>query len=331
MAIGSGLAGSLGVAAETTYGTYAAPSRFLEFDKVDLKKVKNVQQGGGLYSGGFAQRGSRRVVTTRAAAGSIEMEVTNRSFGLLLAHIMGGAAAPVQQGATTAYLQTHAIADNIGKMLTCQVGVPDLTGTVRPHTYLGAKVTGAEFSCGVDEHLTCKIDLDARDLSESQGLVAPSYPVGLLPFHFAQMGFKWGAFGAEVAVPGVRKVSLKIERAQATNRFYANGTGLKSEPIMNDWVKISGSIETDYLDKTIFEDRYSADSSASLIWEFVGNPIAGANAETVRFRIPMTFLDDGTPGVEGPDVTSPTFTFAGQHDGANSLITAEYMSADTAL
>ena len=37
MAIGSGLGGQFGVAAETTYGTYVPPAHFLEVSKVDLK------------------------------------------------------------------------------------------------------------------------------------------------------------------------------------------------------------------------------------------------------------------------------------------------------
>lgn len=328
MAIGSGLAGSFGIAPETTYGTYVAPTRFLEVNKVDLKKVKNVKQGGGLAAGRLLQRGTRRVVTTRAASGGVELEVPNKGFGLLLQALMGTTVTPVQQATTTAYLQTHTIADNVGKMLTAQVGVPDLAGTVRPYTYTGCKVMGAEFSCGVDDLLMAKVDMDARDVSESQGLVAPSYPAGLLPRSFPEMGFKWGTFGSEAAVQGVRKVTVKIERPQAGNRFYANNLGLKSEPLMNNWLKISGSIETDYIDKTIFADRYAADSSASMILEFVGPLIASTFFETFRIRIPMVFLDGDTPTLDSPDVVNPTFSFTAEDDGTNSPVTIEYMSTD---
>lgn len=143
MAIGSGLAAQIGFAAESTYGTYVAPTRFLEFNKADLKKVKNTVQGGGLAAGRFAQLGSRRAVTSEAAAGSVEMEVINKGFGLLLAHLLGSSATAVQQGGSTAYLQAHTLGDNFGKSLTTQVGVPDLTGTVRPYTYKA-------FALGVD-------------------------------------------------------------------------------------------------------------------------------------------------------------------------------------
>ena len=38
-------------------------------------------------------------------------------MGILLQHIMGGTVTPVQQAATIAYLQTHPLADNVGKSL----------------------------------------------------------------------------------------------------------------------------------------------------------------------------------------------------------------------
>ena len=89
MAIASGLAAQIGVAAESTYGTYVAPTRFLEYNKADLKAKKNVVQGGGLAAGQVAQLGSRRVVTSVSVEGGFELEVANKGMGLLLAHLLG--------------------------------------------------------------------------------------------------------------------------------------------------------------------------------------------------------------------------------------------------
>lgn len=329
MAVGSGLAASLGVSPEVTYGTYVAPTKFYEVTKPALAKVKNTIQSSGIAAGRLVDLGSRRVVATKAASGSIECEVPNKLFGFLLQHIMGGLVTPVQQAATTAYLQTHQLVDNVGRYMTVQVGVPDLGGTVRPFSFLGAKVTAAEFSCGIDEFLTCKLDIDARDVSEAQGLAAPSYPASVAPFHFGQSTLKIGATaGAAAAVTGVRKMSLKIERPQKTDRFYLGAAGLKAEPIANEKIKISGSIETDFVDKTIFADRYAADTGFAAVWEFVGPVIASTYFETIRFTIPLAFLDSGTPQVEGPDVVAPKFDFVALHDGTNGAVTVEYISTD---
>lgn len=331
MAIGSGLAASLGLAAETTYGTYVAPTRFHEFTSEDLKKIKNVVQGGGLAAGRLAQAGSRRVVTTNAGSGSISMEVPNKGFGLLLQHLMGTTVTPVQQGATAAYLQTHTIADNVGKYLTGQVGVPATSGTVNPYTFLGGKVTGAEFSCGVDELLMAKIDMDYRQVVESQSLAAPSYTASVSPFHGGQMDVKLGTYNSEASVSGVKKVTVQIERAQNTSRFYAGGSGLKSEPIMSDFIKVSGTFEVDYLDKTTFADRFAADTSTALDLVFTGDQIAAPYNYTFRLRLPQIFLDGDTPTVDGPDVVSGSFPFVAQYDGTNALATILYTSTDTTV
>jgi hypothetical protein len=331
MAIGSGLGGSFGIVPETVYGTYVAPTRFHEVNKANMKKVKNTVQGGGLAAGRFAQLGSRRVVTTQAGTGSVEMELPSKGFGILLNNLFGGTVVPVQQSATAAYLQTHPIADNVGKFLTLQSGIPDTTGTVRPYSFIGSKITAIEFACGVDELVIAKIDFDSRDITEAQVLASVSYVTGVQPRHFGEMAVKFGTFGSEAAVQGIRKVTLKIERPQAMDRFYANNAGLKAEPIMSDFVKVSGSFESDYVDKTILADRFAADSSTSLVWEFVGPVIASTFNQTFRIRVPQVFLDGDSPDLDGPGIVKGTFPFVGQFDGTNALVSAEYMSTDVAL
>lgn len=332
MGIGSGLGGSLGVAPESAYGTYTAPTRFYEVTKADIKKVKNTVQGGGLAAGRMVQLGSRRVVTTEAASGSIEMEMANKGMGLLLQHVFGGTVTPVQQGATTAYLQTHSLVDNVGKSLTVQSGVPDTGGTVRPYTFKGGKVAGAEFACSVDGLLTVNLDMDFQKASEVETLVAPSYPAGVMPFHFGQLTVKLGAsYGTEVAVSGVKGISLKVERGQATDRFYASAAGLKAEPLVNDYAKITGSIDADFLDKTVFADRFAADTPTSIVLEWVGPLIASTYYQTFRLKLPMAFFDGDTPNLDGPDVVSGSFGFTGQFDATNAAVIAEYVSTDVAV
>lgn len=331
MAIGSGLAASIGFAAESTYGTYVAPTRFLEYIKADLKKKKNVVQGGGLAAGRIAQLGSRRVVTSESVEGGFELEVANNGMGLLLAHLLGSSATPVQQGATAAYLQAHTVGDNIGKSLTIQHGVPDLTGTVRPFTFKGCKLSGAEFSCKVGELLTMSLDVDGRQASEVETLVAASLATGVAPFHWAQMSVKLGTFGAEAAVSGVKGFSVKFDRGMASERFYAGAGGLKAEPIMNDFLKVSGSIEVDLVNKADFADRFAADSATSLVIEFVGPLIASTYYQTFRIKLPMVFFDGDTPTVDGPDVTSGGYPFVAQLDGTNPLVSIDYISTDTTL
>lgn len=328
MAIGSGLGAQIGIAAESAYGTFVAPTKFIEFNKESLVLKKTTAQSAGIAAGRLMALSSRRVVTQKEASGSIELEVTNKAMGLLLQALMGTSVTPVQQAATAAYLQTHTLADTAGKSLTIQKGVPLTTGTVTDKTFVGCKVISAEFSCEVGGMLMCTLEIDGKNCDETQTLAVASYS-NMSPFHFGQMGLKTGTVGTEAALDGVRKVSIKIERPQATDRFYANQSALKAEPISNDQVKITGSLEMDYVATTV-DDLHTSDGATSLVWEFIGPIIASTYAETFRVTLPAVKVDDAPPTVEGFDVIRPTFQFTGLYDGTN-LPVITYISTDTAL
>ena len=331
MAIGSGLGSSFGFAPEVTYGTYVAPTRWIETASPQLRKVKNTVQGGAMSAGGLMRRGTMRNVTTKAGGGTLTTEVYSKRMGYLLNGLMGGTVTPVQQAATTAYLQTHAMADSTGKFYTMQAGVPDLGGVVRPYTFLGSKITAIEFACGIDQNLTATVTVDSRDVTEAETLAAPSYATGVRVFHFAQGTVKLGTYSSEAAVSGVRSMRLRIERPQRTDRFYFGGAGLKSEPILNDYAVVSGTIDADFTDKTIFADRFAADTSTSLVWEFVGPLIEDTYFETFRITVPMIFFDSDTPVINGPDVVTGPYNFTAAYDGTNAPATIAYISTDTTL
>lgn len=328
MAIGSGLGAQIGIAAETTYGTFVAPAKFIEFNKQSLALKKTTATSTGIAAGRLMALSSRRVVTQREASGSIELEVANKGMGVLLQALMGTSVTPVQQGVTSAYLQTHTLADTWGKSLTIQAGIPMTTGTVTDKTFLGCKVISAEFSCEVGGMLAATFEFDGKDVDETQTLAVASYS-STSPFHFGQMGLKAGSFGTETALDGVRKVSVKIERPQATDRFYANQSALKAQPISNDLVKVSGSLEMDYVATTV-DDLHTSDGATSLVWEFIGPIIASTYAETFRVKLPAIKVDDAPPTVDGYQVVRPTFNFTGLFDGTNP-VAIEYMSSDVSL
>jgi hypothetical protein len=328
MAIGSGLGAQLGISAESSYGVFAAPTKFIEFTKESLALKKTTAQSAGIAAGRLLPLSSRRVLTRKEVQGSLEMEIANKGMGVILQQLMGTSVTPVQQGVTTAYLQTHTLASVAGKSLTIQKGVPLTTGTVTDKTLVGCKITSGEFACGVGEMLTGSFEIDGKDCDESQTLAVASYS-NMSPFHFGQMALKTGAYGTETALDGIRKVSVKVERPQDVERFYANQASLKKEPIENDQVKITGTLETDYVATTL-DDLHTSDGATSLVWEFVGPLIASTFYETFRITLPAIRLDEGPPVVDGFGVIKPSFNFTGLYDGTNQP-KIEYISTDVAL
>jgi hypothetical protein len=330
MTVGSGIGGQVGIAPESTYGTYVAPTRFLPITKAPIKKSKQTVTPAWMGAGRLMTLGAGRVVTTRAADGSIELPLYNHGLGLLLQALMGTSVTPVQQGATTAYMQTHTLADTLGKSLTVQVGVPDTLGVVHPYTFLGAKVADATFTYEVAKELTGQFTLQARDVSETQTLAAASYGASARPFVGTDTGLKIGAYGSEAVVQGVRKASVKIERMIKNDRYYMGNNGLMSEPLIADFAKLTGSLDADFVDKTTFADRFASDGSFSLVLEAVGLNIASTYNDTFRITLPQCFFDGDGPTLDGPGVITGTFPFTCEFDGTN-LPRIEYMSADTTV
>lgn len=329
MAIGSGLGSQLGIAPEVTYGTFVAPTSWLLPVKVSLKKVKNTAQSAAIASGRLLASASGRVLTTRAAGGSIDVEVSTRKMGLLLQALMGTTVTPTVLVAP-AYTQVHTLADTVDKSLSIQVGVPEAGGTVRPYSFSGSKVTSGSFEFEPGSIPTASFEFDCQDVTEAPALGAASFPTGITPFVGAKTAIKVGTYGSEAAVVGVKKATVKIDRAIDTERFYLGGAGLKAQPISNGFVAITGSISADYVDKTVFADRFASDAGFSLVLETTGALIGGTNYETFRITLPGCYLDGDTPILDGPGVVNGDYSFTCLFDGTNQP-KIEVISAETTL
>src|SRR5579859_5945570 len=162
MAIGSGLAGQLGVAEETTWNNRVTASRFYEFDNENVNLVQDFIQGVGLRPTQRIPRSDRRVTNKKGAAGSVSCAVLNKSFGLLLKHGLG--IAPVittPSGGTATRLQTfNAPGDPTGKSLTMQIGTPDIGGTARVREYTGVKITDFSLNQALNALLMMGLNVD---------------------------------------------------------------------------------------------------------------------------------------------------------------------------
>lgn len=330
MTVGSGIGGQVGIVAETTYGTYVAPTRFLPVTGSDLKKVKNTTDITPFGAGNLIKPSWGREVTTKGGGGSIDLPVVNKGMGLIIQALMGTTVTPVQQATSTAYLQTHTLADTAGKSLTAQVGVPNTAGTVNPYSFVGCKVMGGEFTLEVAKELTAKFDLDAQDVTEGETLAAASFATGLRPFVGTDVTAKIGTYGSEASVSGVTKATVKIDRSLGVERYYFGGAGLKAEPIINGFAPITGTITADFVTKADWADRFRDDTEFSLVLEAVGSLIESTYYHTFRITIPGCRLDGDTPTLSGQEVVSGDFPFTALFDGTN-LPKIEIISTDTAV
>jgi hypothetical protein len=332
MALATNLAGSCGVSPESTFGTYVAPGRWLLVDQAAAQLKPTRVQGQGLAAGRAVAAASQYVETDRHAEGSIQAQMSYSKWGVPLNMIFGGTPTVVQQGASAAWLQTHSHnASILGKSMTVQVGNTEYsTQTVKPFTMLGGKVTSANFSCAAGELLNVNLDLWGKDLTEAQTLVAPSY-TSQIPFHFGNLTVKIGAsYGAESTVQGVTKVDFTLPRP-LNNPLYAGAT-TAVDADTNDFVVPTGTISSDLFLKATLNDRFAANTTFSMVWEWVGpTAIASTFFPTFRLKFPSCQLTGDSPMLDGPDVNKGDWTFEVKNDLTNAPVICEYMSTDTAI
>ena len=323
MAIGSGLGSSFGMSPETAWGTYVAPTRFVRARSTTANKTATRVQGEGIASGSFGMASTQYVETVTGGSGQVALDIQGKGMGVLFQTLMGTAITPVQQSTTTAYLQTHTLADPFGKSMSVQVGLPQRGGTVTPATLTGVKVTQAALTCAVDGLLQGTFDFDAKGYENTTTLASVSYGTGVNVFHGAQMSVKMGTFGSEASVSGVKSVNVTIARPHDVAAYYAGATGVKGEPVINAATAITGSITVDFIDTATFHARARDLTQTSLVLSWVGPVIASTYYETFTVTIPtVVWPSPESFNASDRNVLSHSFNFEWRYDGTNLPVVA---------
>lgn len=323
----SGLGAQLTVGTESTWGTAVARNRHFEHIDNKMKARRDYLRSRQLRAGAQFQAASRRVQTTKGAAGSVSMEVPNKQFGVFLNQLHGATVTPTQQGGTAAYLQAHPVGltDPSGKSLTIQEGVPQTNGTVAAFTYPGSKVTAATFKCAVDAFLTCDLEFDAKDLLTNVALDTFSPASTLRSFHFVQ-----GVLTVDGASAGVvQRFELAITIPYATDR-YTLGSDQKALPVINDYPTITPKIDCEFSSPTL-HDNFLSGAQSALVLTFEGPTIASTYKEMIRFTIPAAGYNGDTPTVDGPDLLVQDIELETLDNGTDAPLTISYQSVDTAI
>ncbi|MDQ3107512.1 MAG: phage tail tube protein [Actinomycetota bacterium] len=299
MAIGTGISGQVGFAAESTYGTAVTVTKFVEVDKWSIKKVPNWMRSNGIRSGQLMDRSEDSAIGTFDVSGSMEMDLTAKNVALLFKHAVG---AVVTSGAGP-FTHTITPATTTGLSLTMQGGIPDVGGTVRPFTASGVKVTGFEVSWARDKWLTAAWDLLAKDSVTATALATASYSSANPPYGWPHVVVTIG--GAEF-----KSLSGKVSFKQAAGpRFYAGAT-TTAEPLQNG--KIMATLElTGHFESLTAYDRTLAGTEAAVSVAITN----GVNS--VTFSGNARFMD-GAPELSGIDYIDQPYKAEFAATGADS-------------
>jgi hypothetical protein len=339
---GSGLGSILRTGIEDTYGSLATIDKAIAVDSAEIKQAPIYFKGQGLHGGAFVRYDAETVKTNQDAGGSIKTSFFMDGMGRLIGSLMGSlGSAPTQLDTTTAYKQVHTFGSSWGQSLSFQQIIPDVSQVGHVWNVLGAKVTEGQFECSAGNPLLATFTVDAQDRFEVADGADVANPGGSPFFAWQHMTIKVGAFGSEQVVDGVSKWSGSIKRAQADKRFNAGKLTtnpssvytIKDEPVDNGYVDITGTLDTEYLDDTLFEDYYQTDTPFSLEVDFTAATLAGvALPYSVNFAFPCCrFLTGEDPSVPGPDLIKPSMAYEVMNDGVHPVATITIVGKDTAL
>lgn len=316
----------LGYAEETTYGTPVTVTRFAEFNSCSVELARSVVQSAGLRRSRRLPRSDRFMPYTVGAAGTIELDVPTKGFGLFLEHMLGS----ISTGTITDsnYTHTATIGDLDGKSLTIQAGKPRVgSATVDPYTWHGCKFTGWTLSMDVDGILVASLDVDAEDEDNSNALATASYPADTRVFTFN---------GCAVTIAGdsfeATSWSLQAENTLDTERRFLTGTSLKKEPLENGDRAFTVSLEAEYKDLTQY-NRYKSATAAGMLGAIVATftgPVAhgGATFPQIVVTVPAGRFDSVSQPISGPEKITQSISAMAMDNGSDQPVTITYRTVD---
>lgn len=324
MAIRSGIAAQLGMVAESTYGTFVVPTRFLEFNDEGIELDQENLESEAIRANSRVLRSDRFARNLKGASGDVSFEVQSKGFGLPLKHWLGSVVITTPGGGTNTRDHTTTLGDPNGLALTVQVGRPDVSGTVQPFSYLGGKIVEAELSNSVDGALMWKPTFDFQSATTAQALATASYS--------ASTEILWYS-GGSVTVGGssvnVKDVSLKVSTGIDTERFFIRNSTQKLEPQIAEMTEISGEMTLEFVDLTQYA-RVTGSTTAAVVLLWEGSTIETTFKYGVQVTLPTVRFDEGTPTVGGAGILEQKLAFKALYDGTTEPITLRYRTTDTA-
>lgn len=322
MAVGSGLSAQLMMKAESAYGTPVTVDRAFEPNSESI-----AHDLGKVYSRGL--RGRRvdrtdRVKTfTKNHAGSVELDVFNKNFGLIFQHMLGQNTVTGSSANKTHTCVLDAAAQ-FGKSMTLQMGRPDVGGTVRAFTYAGGKITKWEFTCEVDQILKLKTDWNFASVLTATALASPSYIATQEAFIFTE-----GAVSIGGTPRSVKKLSLSGDSKLDVGRRFIGGA--QKEPIAGDFTDIMGSFGMEFEDLTDWGAAIAGTVQAVVITFTLATIIpTTAVPFSLTITLPAVEFTEAKPTVGGPGIVPLELPFRVLDDGTNPPISLVYVTSDTA-
>lgn len=345
MATGTGLDAQIGMKTETTVGTQVVVDRFFPFDSAEVVMEPSYIEGTSIRAGKKYKSVNQVGIARRTVTGKVQVPVTYKNFGWFWRHFIGstGTAVVVPAG-TLAFDQYHTPGGLRGQSFTMQVGKPEAsTGTVKPFTYFGCKVTDWDLTFADNALTQCSFSVDGWNQDSVSALTTATYITSNPQWSFADVTtFKLGGTpstaagkttiaGGTAVTSVVSQVVLSGKNTMATDRFGLGNAGIKKEQLETDFTAISGTFSAEF-NSADFQGAFEAGTTTSLQIDSISTPvIEGTTHYLLSVILPSIKITKAPAVVSGPGLVavSGEFMVYDPDDGSNPPIQIHIVSTDT--
>lgn len=326
----SGIGAQLGIATESTPGTFVPPTTFLTLLSESLQLKPDYTKIAGLRPDVLVQQDALHLQTTRNVEGDIVPVPLTSGLGKLLNLLTGATVTPTGAAAAKTFVFPIGNSAPDGKSISIQVGVPGTDGVVQAKSVKGAVITSITFGMERGGALTCTATMWGADLDTTQTLATAVYPTNAEAFSFLS-----SVLQIDGTAPSALVTAATITFAFAKNveRYGLNGSGTAATPITNAQIAISGNYTVEFSGGWAHYNAYRNSTRRSLTLNNSGRTdiVAGTKGQ-LNFTVPkMVVEDNATPVVAGPDIVTTQASWTAVGDGVNPPATITYVTADAAL
>lgn len=298
---------SIGIGWETSRGGGSSADYWLNcrsfdfFDRAD--KAKSTAGLGGIWDP------NQSIVTLKRAEGNTEVEIGDKSFGLLLLATLGTVARTQKE--TTAYYHTFTLQnDNIHDSLA--ITTTDPIGDLQFRLTMIEKLT---LTFVPDDLVTASVDFKSKNSCASSATAAY---IAENKFVGRHLTFKVAATTAALAAATatkLKKLVLNFEKNTAFDNVLGSVT---ADEILNQNFRITGELELNYEDRTMAGYMLDGDYKAIRI-DLLNSDVTIGATSNPEFKLDLSRVDFEAwePSLPNDEITTQTITFSALYDYTN--------------
>lgn len=307
------LGASIGIGAETSYGTAAMALTGYEGKSDSWKVSREFIESVGFRAGLQTARADRRNVINMGGEGELDLDLLDVGMVDVLRAIFDKYTVTEKNGFRTHVFETSTYSGT--PSFTAQMTRPTVEGTLVAYKHVGCVATEYTLSADLKGAVGLKVGFDFRDVTHTKvpgQIIAPTYPQDARAYDWTRTAVTLKR-GTTVSPVDTSKFELKADLGLNVDRRFLRGSALKSKPVRAAVPTFEGSLEGEFSDATLplYEaflagevlglgvDLVGLTAGTSMKWEMPAVQFTGESPEAsvddlTSLKLPYRILDPGT-------------------------------------